>query len=63
MGKVGCDDEQMVAHITELLVDLNHRQESNERGLEEGEGEGDGEGEGKGEGEQVDRTSIMDTTS
>ena len=65
VGKMGCDDEQMTAHIAELLVELDQRQQGKERGLDrEGQGEGDGDGGGEGErgGEQVDRTSIMDTT-
>ena len=65
VGKMECDDEQMTGHIAELLVDLDQRQQSKERGLDrEGEGEGgDCEGgECEGGGEQVDRTSIMDTT-
>lgn len=53
---MGCDDEQMVAHITELLVDVDHRQQSSE-GLRRSE-----EGEGEGEEEQADRTNIMDIT-
>ena len=67
-GKTDCDDEEMVAHIAELLEDVGHMQrqltdkgegerEEEEREGVEREGEGDGEGESSWQHED-----IMDTT-